>query len=453
MAHRSFDRSLNLLHYLSQLNTCLHRQQLQRLEAAYKAAAAIKALEDHYYEGGKIAYSPEQTKTVFDYVKSLRDRQLFKIRFNLTLFRLGGFWLGPQMPIQSVQSSAAPSLTSESVEIGKPDADIIQKLQFIETVICKYREPDEMLGRYWHGESPATSAAAAAASEEPTTDAPPLKTQSASPTAQTNSPKDKPPFFRGFGQLKQELKQMRQELSPEYEQQVIQEIRLRRKQDQIAIRCLALLLIVPILVQLVSKNLILEPILGNYSDRHPSQIELSEEIRQHFLSEFVEFKEGLEIEQLLGKKMTDAEKEARLQEAAVEFWRESREAALNGLKNVVADLIALLSFILIAYVNRSQLSMVRSVSNRAFLSLSDPVKVFLFILVTDMFVGFHSAEGWEVILEGVTDHFGLPESKAFINGFIATVPVVIDSCIKFWIFSYLTRYSPSASAIYERMNT
>ncbi|MBF2075121.1 MAG: CemA family protein [Synechococcales cyanobacterium C42_A2020_086] len=442
MAHGSFDLSLNLLHHLSQINAWLHRQQLQRLKAAYEAAAAIKALEDYYYEGGKIAYGPEQTKTVFDYVKSLRDRQLFKIRFNLTLFRLGGFWLSPQMPIQSVQSPTAPGLTSESVEIGKPDADMIQKLQFIEAVICKYREPDEILG-HWHGKSLAT--AAANASEEPMTDAP--------PPALTSPPKDKPPFFRGFGHLKQELKQMRQELSPEYEQQVIQEIRLRRKQDQIAIRCLALLLIVPILVQLVSKNLILEPILGNYSDRHPSQIELSEEIRQHFLAEFVEFKEGLEIEQLLGKKMTDAEKEARLQEAAVEFWRESREAALNGLKNVVADLIALLSFVIIAYANRAQLAMVRSVSNRAFLSLSDPAKVFLFILVTDMFVGFHSAEGWEVILEGVTHHFGLPESKVFINGFIATVPVVIDSCIKFWIFSYLTRYSPSASAIYERMNT
>ncbi|MCU0527315.1 MAG: hypothetical protein MUF72_21115 [Elainella sp. Prado103] len=75
------------------------------------------------------------------------------------------------------------------------------------------------------------------------------------------------------------------------------------------------------------------------------------------------------------------------------------------------------------------------------------------ILITDMFVGFHSTEGWEVILEGFLHHFGLPESKALINGFIATILVVIDSCIKFWIFSYLTRYSPSASTIYARMNT
>ena len=62
-------------------------------------------------------------------------------------------------------------------------------------------------------------------------------------------------------------------------------------------------------------------------------------------------------------------------------------------------------------------------------------------------------QGWEVLLEGAIAHFGLPESRVAVNAFIATVPVIIDSCIKFWIFSYLTRYSPAASSIYERMNT
>lgn len=105
------------------------------------------------------------------------------------------------------------------------------------------------------------------------------------------------------------------------------------------------------------------------------------------------------------------------------------------------------------YFSRQRITNLRVFFNRAFLKLNDLTKVFLFILVTDMFVGFHSAEGWEVLLEGVLHHLGLSESKVFVNGFIATIPVVLDSCIKFWIFSYLTRYSPSTSAIYERMNT
>ncbi|HHP7245625.1 MAG TPA: hypothetical protein ACFE0H_13155 [Elainellaceae cyanobacterium] len=53
----------------------------------------------------------------------------------------------------------------------------------------------------------------------------------------------------------------------------------------------------------------------------------------------------------------------------------------------------------------------------------------------------------------LTHHFGLPERPNAINLFIATVPVMMGSCIKFWIFNYLTRFSSSSSAIFERMNT
>ncbi|GAB4161090.1 MAG: hypothetical protein Fur0046_39920 [Cyanobacteria bacterium J069] len=284
--------------------------------------------------------------------------------------------------------------------------------------------------------------------------------------------------------------------------------------------------------------------MGDYSDRHPSAVELSTEIEEEFLAEFNEYKEALEIQRLLKNYQPpemgqsrgsfwqrkrslfnqaienktlispplsppvspppadsaaamplldahtpapnlassglqnliittdlpatdvpiapdlpelrleeDREYELALQEKAVELWRDAREEQLDGLKNVLADLTSVLVLVALVYFGRDRIVLLGSFSNRTFLSLSDPAKVFLFILVTDIFVGFHSAEGWEVILEGVSRHFGLPESKVFINGFIATVPVFIDACIKFWIFSYLTRYSPSASAIYERMNT
>ncbi|MEH1778161.1 MAG: hypothetical protein V7K67_04720 [Nostoc sp.] len=54
----------------------------------YKAAQNIKALEDKYFNGGKITYAPNQTKTLVEYVQSLRDRQLFIVRTNLVQFRL-----------------------------------------------------------------------------------------------------------------------------------------------------------------------------------------------------------------------------------------------------------------------------------------------------------------------------------------------------------------------------
>lgn len=68
---------------LNHLNRWLNQKQLHALQEAYSGAREIKALEEHYFNGEEIKYTPHQSKTVVDYVKSLRDRQLTRIRINL----------------------------------------------------------------------------------------------------------------------------------------------------------------------------------------------------------------------------------------------------------------------------------------------------------------------------------------------------------------------------------
>lgn len=436
---------------LNRWNRWLNRRQLQVLEAAYNAAQTIKALEDKYFDGGKITYAPNQTKTLVEYVQSLRDRQLFIVRTNLAQFRLNSFLLNRQLHGSEINLTDSEIHTDES--IGESDAIVMEKLNFIDTVISKYRESEEdELEQLALDLKNSTAIPVVKSAEEPAKPAPSNPTVKAIDPAiieQNNaSRRSRSGFFRGGFSIGREF-------DPKYEQQIVQELRLRRKQDKLAIRWLLILLLVPVLIQVLSKNLIFEPILGSYGDKNPTKIELSREIREEFDAEFLVFKEELEVQELLGfiPELSSAERRERLQEKATELWRESRERALNGLKNLMADGIAIVAFAGIVYFNRSKLAAIRTFSNRTFLGLSDPVKVFLFILVTDMFVGFHSAEGWEVLLEGVAHHFGLPESRVAINTFIATVPVMMDSVIKFWIFTYLTQYSAAASAIYERMNT
>ncbi|MCY7284308.1 MAG: proton extrusion protein PcxA, partial [Cyanobacteria bacterium CAN_BIN43] len=77
---------------------------------------------------------------------------------------------------------------------------------------------------------------------------------------------------------------------------------------------------------------------------------------------------------------------------------------------------------------------------------------FFIILLTDMFVGFHSPHGWEVVLESVSKHFGLPADRNFIFLYIATFPDILDTMFKYWIFRYLNRASPSSVATYRNMN-
>lgn len=352
-------------------------------------------------------------------------------------------------------------LSTQTQELSSPlETDILEKLQFIESVVGKYRDrnPDEsdLTSENLDSELSVTHALKHLNTDagnqkndsesDVTTD--PVVLDAVEGRSSSNRSNTASALVKGFTQVGKEL-------TPEYEQQVIRELRLRRKQNKLAVRWLLILILVPIAIQVLTRNLIFEPLLDNYGNHHPQQIELNRENQEEFHAEFVQFKESLEIEQLLGNlpKLTAEETTKRLEEKATELWHESREYALNGLKHIAADIVALIVFIGLVFFNRDKLVTIRNFSNWSFLNLSDPAKVFLLILVTDMFVGFHSVEGWDVILVSVFNHFGLPENDTFIKSFIVTVPVFMDSCIKFWIFNYLTRFSPTASAVYEWMNT
>lgn len=83
---------------------------------------------------------------------------------------------------------------------------------------------------------------------------------------------------------------------------------------------------------------------------------------------------------------------------------------------------------------------------------SDSVKVFIIILLIDMFVGFYFFYGWEVILENIIRYFGLLESRDFNFLFIVIFLVILDVVFKYWIFCYLNCSLFFVVVIYKNMN-
>ena len=127
-----------------------------------------------------------------------------------------------------------------------------------------------------------------------------------------------------------------------------------------------------------------------------------------------------------------------------------KEASCLFLASFVS--LSLIAFGFVVAFSRREIEIVKSFLDGILYNLSDSAKAFLIILFTDIFVGFHSPHGWEVILEGLSRHFGLPENRQFNFLFIATFPVILDTVLKYWIFRYLNRISPSAVATYRNMN-
>ena len=141
-----------------------------------------------------------------------------------------------------------------------------------------------------------------------------------------------------------------------------------------------------------------------------------------------------------------------VKEKAREIANEYKSQSGSAIKNVFADMFSVASFVIFLVYSKSSIAVLKDFFDHIVYGLSDSAKAFIIILFTDIFVGFHSPHGWEVVLEGISRHWGLPASHDFIYLFIATFPVILDTIFKYWIFRYLNRISPSAVATYHNMN-
>lgn len=417
--------------FLNNISRWVNQLPLRVLEDAYQGAIAIKAIEDKHFGGQKIAPDSERGKSIFDYFESNLNRELTKIRFNLAQFKVSNFFITSPKNTRNINDES-PSKYSE--------ADILEKLAFIESVIGKYRsDPDNLPIIKPIGIS------------TPSVQLPENLTEEEN----ENNPWDS--FGNSLPSLgSQSIFNIRRKLSSDYEQEVVQQLRYLRQERKIAIRFMALLIVVPIVVQLISRNFIYSPLINwKFVDTvNAEKIQVSEEFVEDFLIEFSKFKEIMEIKGLLGivPEISPEKERELIRKKAVEMGKEAAYKTLDGWKNILSDLTSLATFTALIYFFRRQFSIMRQFLGHYFSGLNDVTKVFIFILLTDMFVGFHSAEGWDVILSGILKHIGLPESHTFNHLFIATIPVIMDSFFKLLIFNYLTRKSPTAVAILEKMN-
>nr|YP_009270057.1 chloroplast envelope membrane protein [Neottia fugongensis]ANT72965.1 chloroplast envelope membrane protein [Neottia fugongensis] len=85
-------------------------------------------------------------------------------------------------------------------------------------------------------------------------------------------------------------------------------------------------------------------------------------------------------------------------------------------------------------------------------NLSDTIKAFSILLVTDLWIGFHSTHGWELMIGSIYNDFGLAQNDHILSGLVSTFPVILDTIVKYWIFHFLNRVSPSLVVIYHSMN-
>lgn len=444
------------------------------LERAYQAALRIKALEDQHFEGDPISTAadhPEHTDSVLRYFLTQLRQHLQTIRIGLAEFRSSSLMTGlaavPASPEDSPPDPNAPSPGSE--------LSILEKLRFIDTILARYtplpqpRRPGVL--------SNSGKASVKANSAPPDSalswvngwanGSPLAKPPDATPDPKGLSPGSIPPedprpdpssHVTHTGvvprSITRTVNRLRRELNPSYERQIIEEARDSRTRTLTSLRFLALLALLPLVAQITSKNLLFNPLVDYFRSEDPQTMTLSMEFEEQALAEFEHYKEKLEFRHFLSSEfeVDSTATEDRLRQKATELTQKYAHRNVEGLKNILADLLSLGVFAWLIAIGREEIETLKSFLDQIIYGLSDSAKAFIIILFTDVFVGYHSPHGWEVLLSGLARHLGVTENQEATYAFIATFPVFLDTLFKYWIFRYLNRVSPSAVATYRTMN-
>nr|YP_009237328.1 chloroplast envelope membrane protein [Wildemania schizophylla]AKS28375.1 chloroplast envelope membrane protein [Wildemania schizophylla] len=250
------------------------------------------------------------------------------------------------------------------------------------------------------------------------------------------------------------FEKFRKELDPNGESEAVEEFRISRHQTITSIKYILLLFISPVLVNQASKFFVFGPCIDYLWNQEQPKIFLNSSQEERAFAELQRFEEKIHFEVLLNPSEDISYEiiEKRVQLKARELGEYYANESANAVKNILSDFVSIAIFVLLMITGQRQISIVKSFLNEIIYGLSDTAKAFLIILFTDMFVGFHSPHGWEVIIEVILRHLGLPESRDFIFLFISTFPVILDTIFKYWIFRYLNQVSPSAVATYHNMN-
>jgi hypothetical protein len=250
------------------------------------------------------------------------------------------------------------------------------------------------------------------------------------------------------------MERVKRQLDPQAEATVVAGFRRRRDSTLVSLRILLLLVLVPLLMQQASRTFVISPLVDRFAPDVPFLTYPKPQLEEAAVEKLRVYKAELEFDALLkGQDLPDpATMHKALASRAVELKEEADGQSTLAIKNVLSDAFGLISFGLVCLLAREDIRMLRGFLDEQVYGLSDSAKAFAIILFTDIFVWFHSPEGWKVLLGGVANHLGLPVRENFVMLFIATFPVILATIFKYWIFRYLNRVSPSSVATLRNMN-
>lgn len=242
----------------------------------------------------------------------------------------------------------------------------------------------------------------------------------------------------------------------EEDDEMLYEDRVFRYASVNSAKFLAVLVIVPWALDFLVHDYVILPFLDRYVKKVPLAAEMLDVRRNQKLEMVKELnreKARFRLEVEIGKSppLSDEETWLGLRHKALELRDEWRLENRKAFANIWSDMVFGITLFILLYFNQNQVALLKFTGYKIVNNISDTGKALLIILITDIFLGYHSESGWQTLLEVIVEHYGLVVDQAAITIFVCLVPVIIDACVKLWLFKFLPRLSPKVANIFQEM--
>jgi hypothetical protein len=251
------------------------------------------------------------------------------------------------------------------------------------------------------------------------------------------------------------LSRFKAELTNKSSSLVLQEFRLAKYQALASLQYIGCLIIIPSLISIFSQKCFSEPFLNNWWNNYQSQIFLTSFQEEKALEKLQEIEELFWLDKIIVNSSFAIESQNlddEIHQQTIELIDSYNGDSIKTISHFSTDIIYFVTLSGFLIFGKERLIILNSWVQELFYSLSDTMKAFSILLLTDLCIGFHSPHGWELVISSCLEHFGFVHNKRIISCFVSTFPVILDTVFKYLIFRHSNRISPSIVATYHTMN-
>lgn len=198
----------------------------------------------------------------------------------------------------------------------------------------------------------------------------------------------------------------------------------------------------------------LESWVTNWWNTRQSETFFTDIQEKSILEKFIELEELLLLDEMIKEYPETHLKTLRIgiHKEMIQLIKIHNENPIHMILHLSTNIICLIILSAYSILGKEELVILNSWVQEFLYNLSDTIKSFSILLLTDLCIGFHSPHGWELMIGYVYKDFGFAYNDQIISGLVSTFPVILDTILKYWIFRYLNRVSPSLVVIYHSMN-